>query len=105
MPLVSVVHDLTPWTNPEWHAARTLVGFVPLWERTAERAARLVCVSQSTAAELERRYPETVPRVRGVLNGVDSDLTPAPEGPAAETARRRFAPALRSILHPRPPAP
>jgi glycosyltransferase involved in cell wall biosynthesis len=99
VPLVSVVHDLTPWTNPEWHEARTLVGFVPLWERTAERAARLVCVSKSTATELERRYPETVPRVRVVLNGVDSELTPVPEGPAAETIRRRFAQGRRYVLY------
>lgn len=99
LPLVSVVHDLTPWTNPEWHEARTLVGFVPLWERTAERAARLLCVSKSTATELERRYPETVPRVRVALNGVDSDLTPAPEGPAAETTRRRFAQGRRYVLY------
>jgi len=35
LPFVSVVHDLTPWTNPEWHTTRTLVGFLPLWEKTA----------------------------------------------------------------------
>ena len=35
LPFVSVVHDLTPWTHPEWHRWRTVVGFVPLWERTA----------------------------------------------------------------------
>ncbi|HTD53289.1 MAG TPA: glycosyltransferase family 1 protein [Thermoanaerobaculia bacterium] len=99
LPVASVVHDLTPWTHPEWHAARTLVGFVPLWERTAERAARLLCVSKSTATELESRYPETAPRVRVVLNGVDPELTPAPEGPAADTIRRRFAQGRRYILY------
>src|ERR1700693_2825299 len=49
LPCVSVVHDLTPWTNPEWHKGRTLVGFAPLWERTLARAARLLCVSHATA--------------------------------------------------------
>src|SRR5688572_22235033 len=33
-PVVSVVHDLTPLTHPEWHAVRTLVGFLPFWEKT-----------------------------------------------------------------------
>jgi len=99
VPVVSVVHDLTPWTHPEWHAARTLVGFVPLWEATAERAARLVCVSKTTADDLQRRYPETLPRARVVLNGVDPAFTPSPDGLAAETTRRRFAQGRRYILY------
>src|SRR5690242_16135215 len=40
VPAVAVLHDLTAWTHPFWHAGRTVVGFVPLWERTAERASR-----------------------------------------------------------------
>jgi glycosyltransferase involved in cell wall biosynthesis len=99
LPFVSVVHDLTAWTNPEWHARRTLVGFVPLWERTAERAARFICVSQTTARELLERYPETRPRVRVVSNGVGSDFTPAPNGPAAEKTRRRYAAGARYLLY------
>jgi len=99
VPFVSVVHDLTPWSHPEWHAARTLVGFLPLWERTAEQAARLVCVSQTTADDLQRRYPETAPRVRVVLNGVDPELTPGTDPAAAEMTRRRFAQGRRYILY------
>ncbi len=99
LPFVSVVHDLTAWTHPEWHARRTLVGFVPLWERTAERASRFVCVSQTTARELLQRYPETGPRVRVVPNGVDPDFTPAAEGPALERTRRRYAGGQRFFLY------
>jgi glycosyltransferase involved in cell wall biosynthesis len=99
IPFVSVVHDLTAWTHPEWHAARTIIGFVPLWEATAERAARLVCVSQTTADDLLRRYPETAPRVRVVLNGVDADFTPGPGGESAERTRRRFAEGRRYVLY------
>jgi len=89
VPFVSTVHDLTPLTHPEWHAARTLIGFVPLWERTVERAARFVCVSETTARDLVARYPETAPRVRVAPNGVDLGFfTPAAEGGAAEAARR-----------------
>ena len=68
VPLVSVVHDLTPLTHPEWHASRTLLGFLPLWERTVERAARFVCVSEATARELAARYPETSDRISVARN-------------------------------------
>lgn len=98
-PFVSVVHDLTPLTHPEWHALRTLVGFAPLWEWTAEKASRFVCVSEATARVLTRAYPETRPRVRVVPNGVDPFFAPAPDGPALVATRRRYADACRYILY------
>jgi len=99
-PLVSVVHDLTPLSHPEWHAARTLVGFVPMWERTVERAARFVCVSDTTARDLVRRYPETAVRVRVARNGVDAEyFAPADDPPAREEARRRYAAGRPFVLY------
>jgi glycosyltransferase involved in cell wall biosynthesis len=99
LPLVSVVHDLTPWTNPEWHTTRTLVGFVPLWEKTAERAARLICVSEATARQLRFLFPETRDRVRVVPNGVDPEFAPAADPAAVETTRRRHAGGKPYILY------
>ena len=91
-PFVSTVHDLTPLTHPEWHAARTLVGFVPLWERTVERASRFLCVSKTTARELVARYPETASRVRVTLNGVDAAFfSPADDPAARRRTRQRYA--------------
>ncbi len=87
-PFVSVVHDLTPLTHPEWHARRTLVGFVPLWDRTVDRAARFACVSETTARDLVARYPETTARVRVAQNGVDRDFF-APGGDAEARQRTR----------------
>ena len=100
-PFVSVVHDLTAWTNPEWHARRTIVGFVPLWERTAERAARFLCVSEATARELVARYPETASRVRVARNGLDAGFSPGggPDGPDAEQTRRQHSAGERFILY------
>jgi glycosyltransferase involved in cell wall biosynthesis len=99
-PVVSVVHDLTPLTHPEWHAARTLVGFVPMWERTVERAARFVCVSETTARDLVRRYPETAPRVRVARNGVDAEyFAPADDPPARDEARRRYSGGRPFVLY------
>jgi glycosyltransferase involved in cell wall biosynthesis len=94
LPFVSVVHDITPQTHPEWHRGRTLVGFVPLWDWTVERASRFLCVSQTTADELTRAYPETASRVRVAWNGVEPDFTPALGGSdaaAREETRRRFS--------------
>ncbi len=91
VPAVSVVHDLTPWTHPEWHADRTLAGFLPLWERTLERAARLVCVSQATADELVRLYPDARARSRVVWNGVGPEFTPSRDVTRQQAARERYA--------------
>lgn len=99
VPLVSVVHDLTPWTHPQWHAARTLAGFAPLWERTADRAARFLCVSRATARELVSRYPETAPRVRVAPNGVDPEFSPENDPAAREETRRRHSGGRPFILY------
>jgi glycosyltransferase involved in cell wall biosynthesis len=99
-PVVSVVHDLTPLSHPEWHAARTLVGFVPMWERTVERAARFVCVSEATARDLVRRYPETASRVRVARNGVDAEyFAPADDPRARAEARQRWAAGRPFVLY------
>ena len=99
VPLVSVVHDLTALTHPEWHAARTLLGFLPLWERTVERAARFLCVSETTARDLAARYPETAARIAVAPNGVDRSFTPSSDPAAAERTRRRLVGGKRYILY------
>jgi len=99
VPLVSVVHDLTALTHPEWHAARTLVGFLPLWEKTVERAARFLCVSEATARELSARYPETRARVAVARNGVEEEFKPLGDPAAADRTRRRFSAGRPYILY------
>ncbi|MGH9398786.1 MAG: glycosyltransferase family 4 protein [Thermoanaerobaculia bacterium] len=91
LPVVSVVHDLTPVTHPEWHAARTLIGFLPFWGRTARRAARFVCVSEATASELVRLYPDTRGRLRVALNGVDPEFCPGGTEALRVSVRARFS--------------
>jgi glycosyltransferase involved in cell wall biosynthesis len=99
-PFVSVVHDLTPVTHPEWHARRTLVGFVPLWERTVERARRFLCVSETTARELVSLYPETAARVRVAHNGVDTAFFHPADDPAArQRTRQRYAAGQPFVLY------
>jgi glycosyltransferase involved in cell wall biosynthesis len=99
VPFVSVVHDLTAWTHPGWHSLRTVVGFVPLWERTLERAVRLLCVSQTTASELARLYPETGPRVRVACNGVDPAFSPREDETERHRVRGRYSGGQPFILY------
>ncbi len=100
IPVVSVVHDLTPITHPEWHAGRTLFGFIPLWERTVERAARFLCVSRATARDLASRYPETGPRIRVAENGVDLGFFRPADDPAARArTRQRYSGGQPYILY------
>lgn len=99
IPLVSVVHDLTAITHPEWHAARTLIGFLPLWEATVDRASRFLCVSETTARELASRYPETRGRVAVAPNGVDREFTPLSDPAGADRTRRRYAGGRRYFLY------
>ena len=98
VPFVSVVHDLTAVTHPEWHSARTLVGFLPLWEKTVERAAAFLCVSHATARELCAAYPEVRSRVAVAPNGVEESFFPLADATAAERTRRRFAAGRRYVL-------
>jgi glycosyltransferase involved in cell wall biosynthesis len=99
-PLVSVVHDLTPVTHPEWHARRTLVGFLPLWERTVERARRFLCVSETTARQLVALYPETATRVRVARNGIDAAFfTPSGDAASRERTRQLHAAGQRFLLY------
>jgi glycosyltransferase involved in cell wall biosynthesis len=98
VPVVSVVHDLTPVTHPEWHAERTLVGFLPFWERTAERAARFICVSEATARELTRLYPASGGRVRVAPNGVDAGFSPGVGEEEPERTRHRHAGGRHFVL-------
>lgn len=99
LPVVSVVHDLTPVTHPEWHAARTLLGFLPFWNRTASRAARFVCVSKATARELARLYPKTVGRLRIAQNGIDPEFSPGANEALRESAQKRFAAGRPFLLY------
>jgi len=98
VPFVSVVHDLTAVTHPEWHSARTLVGFLPLWEKTVERAAGFLCVSETTAREMASSYPEIRSRISVAQNGVEETFFPLADSAAAERTRRRFAAGRRFVL-------
>jgi len=90
IPSVPVVHDLTPLTHPEWHRRKTVVAFVPWIEKTLERAARIIAVSQATAAELAARFPDVRGRIDVIPHGVDPRFSPSAAAREAEAVRREY---------------
>ena len=98
VPTVPVVHDLTPLTHPEWHRKRTVAAFVPWIERTVGEAARLIAVSQATAAELAALFPETSGRVDVIENGVEERFHPASDEAASRNRRAMSAKGRPYIL-------
>lgn len=78
MPGVATIHDLTPVLFPEWHDRKNVAGFAPLLPATVRRAARLLCVSRATRADLLLACPEAEGKAVVVPNGL------VPPAPAAE---------------------
>jgi glycosyltransferase involved in cell wall biosynthesis len=89
-PLVSVLHDLTPWTHPEWHRRKVVVSFVPFVEATLARATRIIAVSRATAEEAAFRFPEVRSKIVVALNGVDRRFSSVAAPGETESMRRRF---------------
>ena len=52
LPQVVTVHDLTLLTHPEWHEASKVRWFGWAMRRAVKAATRVLCVSQTTAADL-----------------------------------------------------
>ena len=88
IPFVPVVHDLTPLTHPEWHRRKTIAAFLPWIERTLERAANVIAVSQATAAELTARFPEVGAKITVVPHGVDRSFSAGGTPEEAAAVRR-----------------
>lgn len=72
--LVSTCHDMIPETLCDGSAAARTV--IERKRRALERSDRIICVSASTQAELDRIYPRLASRSVVVHHGVD--LPPAP---------------------------
>jgi glycosyltransferase involved in cell wall biosynthesis len=84
VPAVVTVHDLTTLVHPETHRLKVLLTQVPFLGRSLARALRIVAVSQATADDIRRFFPEVAARVRVIHEGVEPRFAPAtPEAVAA----------------------
>jgi glycosyltransferase involved in cell wall biosynthesis len=69
-PTVVTIHDLTFFTNPEWHERSKVPFFRRAISYAATHADVLVTISEFTARQLDEQVPEHAPVVVGTL-GVD----------------------------------
>ncbi len=77
-PAVVTIHDLTFFTNPEWHESAKAVFFRQAIRFAAHHARVLICVSATTAAQLDEIVPDHAPVVIAP-HGVDLERF-SPEG-------------------------
>jgi glycosyltransferase involved in cell wall biosynthesis len=86
LPRVVTVHDLTLLTHPEWHEPSKVRYFGWALRRAVAAATRVLCVSATTAADLERLLD--VPAGRVEVTPLGTDLLPAPDERVADLRRR-----------------
>lgn len=71
-PTVVTIHDLTFFTNPEWHERSKVAFFRRSIHYSAVHADALICVSEFTARQISEFIPDHVPMIVAPL-GVDLD--------------------------------
>lgn len=79
VPTVVTVHDMAFRVHPEYFDRRTKGYYALFLDASLAEAARIICVSESTAADLVRFYPSCKNKVRVVYNGFTdfSKVSPA----------------------------
>lgn len=79
VPSVTTVHDLTTLLYPETHRLKVRLSQILLLGRSLAKARRIVAISQATARDLQRFFPQCQPKVRIVPNGVSTEFVPGDE--------------------------
>ena len=83
---VVVVYDVTPLSHPEWFTRSFRIWFRLALGLSAQRACRVVTISQWSSGEVERVLAIPRSRIRVVRQGIEPISAPAP---AAEVERVR----------------
>lgn len=78
---VLVVHDLYRQTHPELHSWHFRLGWKLMFPLAVRRSARIVAVSDATAADFTRLYPEARERTCTVREASTLRATPRPDRP------------------------
>jgi glycosyltransferase involved in cell wall biosynthesis len=73
-PSVTIFHDLQYRRHPEFFKPADLIAWRLLLAGSVRRSARIVCISESTRADLLRFYRVDPSRVDTVLSGIDDDF-------------------------------
>ncbi|GAB4338980.1 MAG: glycosyltransferase family 1 protein [Candidatus Abyssubacteria bacterium] len=76
--LVATVHDVFSLVSEEFANDRFRRKKISHYRRIAERADRIICVSESTRHDFLRFFPEAEPKTRVIYEGVDWQFCPRP---------------------------
>ena len=99
VPAVVTVHDLAPLLFPGSKPPAVERAFRTSLPRSVGTAARVICVSHATAADVTRCWGVPPERIRVIPNGVDERFTPGNRVAAGERVRERFGIDGRYVLH------
>lgn len=78
VPMVAVMHDAFPRTNPEWYGPRKRLIIDSLHRLATSRCRRIVTVSEWSRAEIAREYRIPAERIVVAHNGPGNDLVSLP---------------------------
>jgi glycosyltransferase involved in cell wall biosynthesis len=74
--LVATIHDVFSLVSEEFANERFRRKKIAHYRRIAERADRIICVSESTRLDFLRFFPEAEPKTRVIYEGVDWQFCP-----------------------------
>jgi glycosyltransferase involved in cell wall biosynthesis len=98
-PAVVTVHDLAPLLFPGTKPESVERAFRTTMPRSARKAARVICVSRATAADVMSEWEVPEERIRVVANGVDDAFTPGDAAAARAEVSRRYGIEGPYVLH------
>lgn len=97
VPGVITVHDLSGITEPGMHSTRVALAS-RLFPRHLRRARRIIAVSEFTASEIRRLFPDTAGKIRVVHQGVSSEFRPVEDPGVLSNAAAGYGLPERFIL-------
>ena len=92
VPGVVTVHDLTTLLLPETHRAKARLSVLPFLRPSLEQARVVIAISQATAADLRRQFPQCADKIRVIYHGIDPEFAPAAAEQIAATRASLDAP-------------
>jgi glycosyltransferase involved in cell wall biosynthesis len=96
--LVATIHDLFSLVSDEFADEKFRKKKIARYGDIAERADRIVCVSENTRRDFLRYFPDAEPRTRVVYHGVEERFRPRPEV-EVEQVRKRYGIKPNYILY------
>jgi glycosyltransferase involved in cell wall biosynthesis len=98
-PTVLSVHDMIPYTMPEYAGTRAARAYFRLQALAAKQATSVVTLSAHAKTEIQRLLGIDATRVHVVMPGVDGAFSPVPGPEARVRARKRYGLGDRYMLY------